>query len=59
MANAIMITKAVADNAIMATAAQAKPGDLDPCRKGDFVVYPAHGVGTVDQVGPEEIGGHR
>jgi CarD family transcriptional regulator len=42
-----------------ATAAQAKPQDADPFRKGDFVVYPAHGVGKVDRVGSEVIAGHR
>ncbi len=42
-----------------ATAAQAKPRDGDPFRAGDFVVYPTHGVGKIDRIGPEEIGGHR
>ncbi len=42
-----------------ATAAQAKPQDADPFRKGDFVVYPAHGVGKVDRIGSEVIAGHR
>jgi CarD family transcriptional regulator len=32
--------------------------DLRPFRKGDLVVYPTHGVGTVDHVRVEEIGGH-
>jgi CarD family transcriptional regulator len=59
MASAVMITNAMANSAIVATATQAKPQDADPFRKGDFVVYPAHGVGTVDRVGPEEVGGHR
>lgn len=58
MATAITITDAMAETAIAATAAQAKPRDSDPFRKGDFVVYPAHGLGTVDQVGREQIGGH-
>lgn len=58
MATAITITDAMAETAIAATAAQAKPRDSDPFRTGDFVVYPAHGLGTVDQVGPEQIGGH-
>jgi CarD family transcriptional regulator len=47
------------DAAFGATAAQAKPQDTDPFRKGDFVVYPAHGVGKVDRVGSEVIAGHR
>ena len=42
-----------------ATAAQAKPQDTDPFRKGDLVVYPAHGVGKVERVGSEVIAGHR
>ena len=42
-----------------ATAAQAKPSDRDPFKAGDFVVYPTHGVGKIDKIGPEEIGGHR
>ncbi len=53
MATAIKITNAMANSAIVATAAQAKP-----FQKGDLVVYPACGVGTVDRVGPEEVGGH-
>lgn len=42
-----------------ATAAQPKQADNDPFKKGDFVVYPTHGVGKIDKIGPEEIGGHR
>ena len=42
-----------------ATAAQAKPRDGDPFQVGDFVVYPTHGVGKIDKIGSEEIGGHR
>ena len=42
-----------------ATAAQAKPRDGDPFRVGDYVVYPTHGVGKIDKIGSEEIGGHR
>jgi CarD family transcriptional regulator len=33
--------------------------DARPFRKGDLVVYPAHGIGTVDQVRVEEIGGQK
>jgi CarD family transcriptional regulator len=47
------------DAAFNATAAQAKPQDADPFRKGDYVVYPAHGVGKVDRIGSEVIAGHR
>jgi CarD family transcriptional regulator len=47
------------DAAFNATAAQPKPQDGDPFRKGDFVVYPAHGVGKVDRIGSEVIAGHR
>jgi CarD family transcriptional regulator len=42
-----------------ATAAQPKQADSDPFRKGDFVVYPTHGVGKIDKIGSEEIGGHK
>jgi CarD family transcriptional regulator len=41
------------------TAAQAQVQDDDPFCAGDFVVYPTHGVGKVDRIGTEEIGGHR
>ena len=40
------------------TAAQAKARDDDPFAAGEFVVYPTHGVGKVDRIGTEEIGGH-
>ena len=42
-----------------ATAAQAKPSDVDPFKSGDYVVYPTHGVGKIDKIGSEEIGGHK
>jgi CarD family transcriptional regulator len=45
--------------ALEATAAAVKPKEAPPFRKGDGVVYPAHGVGRVERVGFEEIGGHR
>ena len=45
--------------ALEATASKAKPKDADPFRKGDAVVYPAHGVGTIERVGIEEIAGHK
>jgi CarD family transcriptional regulator len=50
---------AMVNAAFGATAAQAKPQDTDPFRKGDLVVYPAHGVGKVERVGSEVIAGHR
>jgi CarD family transcriptional regulator len=53
------ITTAMVSAAFGATAAQAKPRDGDPFRAGDYVVYPTHGVGKIDRIGPEEIGGHR
>ena len=42
-----------------ATAAQEKPRDGDPFTVGDFVGYPTHGVGKIDKIGTEEIGGHK
>ena len=45
--------------ALQATASKHNPKDTDPFRKGDSVVYPAHGVGRIDRVGFEEIAGHR
>jgi CarD family transcriptional regulator len=53
------ITTAMVSAAFGATAAQAKPRDGDPFRAGDFVVYPTHGVGKIDKIGSEEIGGHK
>jgi len=45
-----------ADAAVMPAMASQ---DGRPYRKGDLVVYPAHGIGTVDQVRVEEIGGYK
>lgn len=45
--------------ALEATATKIKPKDADSFRKGDAVVYPTHGVGRIERVGFEEIGGHR
>jgi len=53
------ITTAMVSAAFGATAAQEKPRDGDPFRAGDFVVYPTHGVGKIDKIGSEEIGGHK
>ena len=52
------ITEAMVTAALKATAAKIKPNDRNPFRKGDAVVYPAHGVGRVERVGFEEIAGH-
>jgi CarD family transcriptional regulator len=59
LAASTVVTMAMVNAAFGATAAQAKPQDTDPFRKGDLVVYPAHGVGKVERVGSEVIAGHR
>ena len=56
---ATLMTEAMVTAALEATASKTKPKDADPFRKGDCVVYPAHGVGRIDRVGVEEIAGHR
>ena len=53
------MTAAMVTSAMEATAAKIKPKDAHPFRKGDAVVYPAHGVGRIERVGVEEIAGHR
>jgi CarD family transcriptional regulator len=53
------ITTAMVSAAFGATAAQAKPRDVDPFAAGDYVVYPTHGVGKIDKIGAEEIGGYK
>ncbi len=53
------MTEAMVTAALVATASKIKPRDADPFRKGDAVVYPAHGVGRIERVGIEEIAGHR
>lgn len=53
------ITTAMVSAAFGATAAQPKHRDDDPFKSGDFVVYPTHGVGKIDRIGTEEIGGHK
>jgi CarD family transcriptional regulator len=52
------MTSAMVTAALEATAAKIKPKEAHPFRKGDAVVYPAHGVGRVERVGFEEIAGH-
>ncbi len=53
------MTAAMVTAALEATAAKIKPKDASPFRKGDAVVYPAHGVGRVERVGFEDIAGHQ
>ncbi|MGH7153509.1 MAG: CarD family transcriptional regulator, partial [Acetobacteraceae bacterium] len=53
------MTAAMVTAALEATATKINPKDANPFRKGDAVVYPAHGVGRVDRVGFEDISGHR
>ena len=53
------MTAAMVTAALEATASKARPKDADPFRKGDSVVYPAHGVGRIDRVGVEDIAGHK
>jgi CarD family transcriptional regulator len=53
------MTAAMVTAALAATAAKTKPQEPNPFRKGDAVVYPAHGVGRIDRVGFEEIAGYR
>lgn len=58
MAARELVKRANADAAYRATAAQTAPLDADPFREGELVVYPPHGVGKVDRIGSELIGGH-
>lgn len=53
------ITPAVVTAALKATADKIKPKDAYQFCKGDAVVYPTHGVGMIERVGFEEIGGQR
>ena len=59
MAVATPMTAAMVAAALKATASKVKPKDADPFRKGDAVVYPAHGVGRIVHVGVEEIAGYK
>jgi CarD family transcriptional regulator len=45
--------------AFAATAKKIAPQNMGLFRKGDSIVFPAHGVGKVDRVGLEEIAGHK
>jgi CarD family transcriptional regulator len=58
---AITTPKRPADTIAVPVAEPQDPGspDLRPFRKGDLVVYPTHGIGTVDHVRVEDIGGQR
>jgi CarD family transcriptional regulator len=53
------ITASMVDAAFRKTAAQPTPPAAQMFSKGDFVVYPTHGVGRIDRVGPESVAGHR
>ncbi len=53
------MTAAMVTAAVEATAAKIKPKEAHPFRKGDAVVYPAHGVGRIERVGFEEIAGRQ
>ena len=53
------ITTAMVQAAYGKTAAKARAKDDDPFVAGEYVVYPTHGVGKVDRIGAEEIGGHK
>jgi CarD family transcriptional regulator len=54
----MVMTGKMVDAAFGATEAAEEPKDADPFHAGDFVVYPGHGVGTIERVGPEEFAGH-
>jgi CarD family transcriptional regulator len=59
---AIAVGRATAVSSTSADATEvagAASQDVRPFRKGDLVVYPAHGIGTVDHVRIEEVGGHK
>jgi len=58
LAVAPAITEAMVDTAFRATAALGRSPLAMGFRKGDFVVYPTHGVGRVDKVGVEDVAGH-
>lgn len=53
------MTTAMVDAAFRDTAAAPATRADKPFRQGDFVVYPAHGVGRVERVGPVTVAGHR
>jgi len=46
------------DAAFRATVAQGRSQAATPFRRGEFVVYPAHGVGQIAYIGTEVISGH-
>jgi CarD family transcriptional regulator len=47
----------MADAAFRSAAANPQP--TTSFQTGDLVVYPSHGIGQVERVGPEEIAGHK
>ncbi len=59
MTTATAISETFVDNAAIATAVVVAPQVIVPFRKGELVVYPTHGIGMVDAVGVEEIGGEK
>ncbi len=52
------VTEAMADEAIRSTVRRDEADDISAFRQGDAVVYAAHGVGSIDKVGLQEVGGH-
>jgi CarD family transcriptional regulator len=58
MAN-VRLTPAMIDAAMEATATKHDASRTSLFRRGDFVVYPTHGVGKVERIGLEEIAGHQ
>lgn len=52
------ITQVMVDKAFQRTSSKAAPAGRE-FRRGEFVVYPTHGVGRVESVGVEELGGYR
>jgi len=52
-------TTAMVDAAFRRTAVQVKNQGETVFHEGDLVVYPAHGVGRVDRIGPEHFAGHQ
>ncbi len=52
------VTEAMADEAIRSTARGDGSEKTPTFEQGDAVVYAAHGVGSIDEVGVQDIGGH-
>lgn len=58
MRTPVVVTRAMAERAFAATAAQAGGPEAGRFRIGDSVVYAAHGVGRIAGIGVQEIAGH-